>query len=116
VTVATALGTLPQDALQISLSMQYRDNLKGNRFRTVNDGVVGIASQRPKTERATRDVRAELAAVGSFGQEHTRVVNCLFHAVSNAHIVVCDVGPDLKNVTLGEGSKSVNAHRLVECS
>jgi hypothetical protein len=101
-----------QDTPYISLPVQNGDNLKGRGFGTVNNGVVGIASERPETQRTAGEVGTGVAACGSFGDKGTGIIERLLDAVGGLLAVVGDVGPDIENVGFGEGRESVGCHSL----
>src|SRR5208283_3919240 len=96
--------------------MEHRNNLKRDRLRPVNNGVVGIAGQCPEAQRTGSEVWTGMAAHRRVGEEGTSVVNCLFYAGSGVFAVLRDVRPDLEDVGFRKGRESVPAHRLAERS
>jgi hypothetical protein len=98
---AVKLTTLFQDALCIPLPMQKGDNLERVRLGPVNDDVIGVTGQSPKTNGTASEVGTEMAAHGSFGDKGASIEDGLFYAISRVLIVVRDVGPDVKNIRSG---------------
>jgi len=82
------------------------------RLWPVHNGVVGVAGQRPETQRTSREVGTGMAAHGRFGNKHASVVNRLFYAVGGVFAVTGNVTPEVKNIRFGKRRESTNAHRL----
>ena len=55
---------LSENARDVSLSVDNRDDLKRGLVWPIHDGVVGLPIQRPETKRTNRDIRAGMAAEG----------------------------------------------------
>ena len=101
-----------QDASYISFPVENGDDLKGGRLRPVHNGVVGITSQRPETQRAGCEIGTGMAAHGRLGNRRASVVNRLFYAPGGVFAVIGNVTPDVKNIRFGKRRESINAHRL----
>jgi len=101
-----------QDAPYIFFPVQNGDNLKWGRLWPLHNGVVGVAGQRPETQRTGCEVGTGMAAHGRFGNKRASVVNRLFYAVGGVFAVIGNVTPDVKNIRFGKRRESINAHRL----
>ena len=106
------LWALSEDALDISFAVQHGDDLKRRAVGPINNGVVGIAGQRPEPKRARCKVGAGMAAQGAFGKKGASVVNRLFDAAGGVLAVLRDVRPDVENIGFGKRRERVTAHRL----
>lgn len=110
-TTASSLA-LFEDAADISLSVRDGDDLKRSRLWPVDNGVIWIARQRPKTKETRCKVRAGMASHGSLGNERASVINRLFYAVGGVFAIISDVRPDVENICYGEWGKNVRRSHL----
>jgi hypothetical protein len=69
------------NAPYVSFAMDNGDNLERGCFCPVDYGVVGVAGQRPKTQRTRCEIGAGMAEQWSLGNKRASIVERLFHAV-----------------------------------
>ena len=98
--------------------MQNGDNLKRRRFGPVNNGVVGVAGERPEPQRTAGEIGTGMAAHGSLSNKRAGIVDRLFDAAGGYFgigvVVTGDVGPDVENIGFRERRESVDAHSCLE--
>jgi hypothetical protein len=93
--------------------MQNCDNLKRARPGPIDNGVIGISSQRPETKRTSGEVRSGMAAQRVFSHKRASFVDGLFYAVGGGFAIPRNVTPDVNDIFFCKRSERTRAHRQV---
>jgi hypothetical protein len=101
--------SLPEEPPDVALSMQHSNDLKRCCVWSVNDCVVGIARQRPETDRERREVGSVgsgVAPLRARGKEGASVINGLFYPVGCGFAVFCDMYPNVEISVFATGVRT----------
>jgi hypothetical protein len=74
------------------------NDLKWGRLWPVNNGVVGIPAQRPKTEGMGCKVGPGVAARGAFREKRTSFIDSLFNSIRSSFAVLRNVSPYVEDI------------------
>src|SRR5579875_141771 len=99
-----------QDGWNISHALKDSDDLQRTGLRIVDHNVVRVATHRPESKWATRQIFAKVPPEWALREEGACLINGRLHPVRGSYAVPSNVGPDFNEIICRLRSEAVEAH------